>query len=72
MMAFSSFKFMWASSIRLESGFTQHPSGPQALDLGLGSNKSKQGLKRWTWAQVQIKAIMNARFIGLGHPRGKI
>jgi hypothetical protein len=41
---------MRASSIGLEPGFKQHPSGPQTLDLGLGSNKSKQDLKRWTWA----------------------
>jgi hypothetical protein len=41
---------MWTSSIGLESGFKQHPSGPQVLDLGLDSNKSKQGLKRWIWA----------------------
>jgi hypothetical protein len=46
MMAFSTFKFMWASSIGLEPGFKQHPSGPQVLDLGLGSNKSKQGFKQ--------------------------
>ncbi len=50
MMAFNSFKFMWASSIGFEPGFKQHPSRPQVLDLGLNSNKSKQGLKRWTWA----------------------
>jgi hypothetical protein len=72
MMAFSSFKFMWVSRIGLEPGFKQHPSGPQVLDLGLGSNKSKQGLKRWTWAKVQTKAIINAHFIRLGNPRGKI
>ena len=55
MMDSNSFKFIWASSIELESGFKQHPSGPsiglglrfkqeqtrpQALDLGLSSNKS--------------------------------
>ena len=45
MMAFNSFKLMWVSSIGFEPGFKQHPSEPQALDLGLGSNKSKQGLK---------------------------
>ena len=63
---------MWASSIGLEPRFKQHPSEPQVWDLGLGSNKSKEGLKRWTWAKVQTKAIMNAQFIGLGHPRGRI
>jgi hypothetical protein len=41
---------MWVSSIGLDPEFKQHPSGPQALDLGLGSNKSKQGLKHRTWA----------------------
>ena len=39
---FNSLKFIWASSIGLEPGFKQHPSGPQALDLGSGSNKSNQ------------------------------
>jgi hypothetical protein len=39
---------MWASSIGLKPGFKQHPSEPQVLDLGLGPNKSKQGLMRWT------------------------
>ena len=63
---------MWASSIGLEPEFKQHPSEPQVLDLDLGSNKSKQGLMRWTWAYVQTKTIMNAFFIGLDHPRGKI
>jgi hypothetical protein len=69
---FNYLKFMWALSIGLEPGFKQHPSGPQALGLGLGSNKSKQGFKRWTWALVQTKAIMNVRFIELGHSRGNI
>ena len=63
---------MWASSIGHEPRFKQHPSGLQALDLGLGSNKSKQGLKHWTWVSVQTKTTMNARSIGLGHPKGKI
>jgi hypothetical protein len=66
MMAFNSFKFMWVSCIRLEPRFKQHPSETQALDLGLGSNKSKVGLKHWTWALVQTKAIMNECFYRVG------
>jgi hypothetical protein len=71
-MAFNFFKVMWASSFGLGLWFKEHPNVPQVLDLGLGSNNNRVSLKHWTWVLVPIKAIINGRFIRLGHPKGKI